>query len=240
MRCERFALARVENPIFWPDARVPMPKLPEAPKESVYRPWMTKKQYFEALCKSEAGEFIYKTVDGVEGIYQIRPRALEEGDMRQEDRYVLEDPYGYSDWEARSSHGIFVEPRRYRFLEVADSIADSAGAPAKFKRYVRKDGGKKIEWDIHVVSELQSRYGYFWRGIKRPRDREHNIGGGELVIVDLHSGDILAVKRGFKLGGPIPKSHTEIYWPAGRLCPGDPPGLFRMSDFVVKVLRPSK
>jgi hypothetical protein len=236
--CERFALHRFENPIFWPNARVPMPKLPDAPKESVYRPWMTKKQYFEALCKSEAGEFIYKTVDGVEGIYQIRPRALEKGDMRQEDRYVLEDPYGYEDWEARSAPGIFVKPNRYGFLEVPSPSESSVSAPMRFHRYYRKGGAEKIEWDIQTVSELQSRYGFLWRGIKRPRDREHNIGGGELFILDLHSGEVLATKRGFILGGPIPRSHTEIYWRQGKLCSGDSTRLFRTAEFIARVLKP--
>jgi hypothetical protein len=239
MRCDRFALHRVENPIFWPNASVPMPKLPDAPKENVYRPWMTKKQYFEALCKSEAGEFIYKTVEGVEGIYQIRPRALEKGDMRQEDRYVLEDPYGYSDWEADNPYTTFVKPTRYTFFESPDVTDRIGSSPVRFKRYYRIGGVDKNDWDIQSVTDLRSQHGYFWRGIKRPRDREHNIAGGELLIVDLRTGETLALKRGFKLGGPVPRSHTEIYWRQGRLCPRDSTRLFRAAEFIEKVLKPA-
>jgi hypothetical protein len=215
-----------------------MPRLPEAPKESVYRPWMTKKQYFEALCKSEVGEFIYKTVDGVEGIYQIRPRALEKGDMRQEDRYVLEDPYGYEDWEARHPHTAFVKPTRYVFFETPEETEKSGSSAVRFKRYYRISGVEKNEWDIQPVADLKSRYGYLWRGLKRPRDREHNIGGGELFVIDLRTGEILAVKRGFTLGGPIPRSHTEIYWRQGRMCAGDSTRMYRTVEFVEKVLKP--
>ena len=30
--------------------------------------------YFEHKCETDAGEFIYKTVENVEGLYQMRPR----------------------------------------------------------------------------------------------------------------------------------------------------------------------
>jgi hypothetical protein len=32
------------------------------------------KLFFDELCKKEAGEFIYKTVENVEGVFQMRPR----------------------------------------------------------------------------------------------------------------------------------------------------------------------
>src|SRR5574339_72189 len=50
-------------------------KIPNlVPADSGYRPGMTPEQYFDHLCKSEAGEFIYKTVENVEGLYLMRPR----------------------------------------------------------------------------------------------------------------------------------------------------------------------
>jgi hypothetical protein len=43
-------------------------KIPNpVPADSGYKPGMMPEQYFEHLCKTEAGEFIYKTVDNVEG-----------------------------------------------------------------------------------------------------------------------------------------------------------------------------
>src|SRR3982751_46322 len=54
---------------------------------------MNAKEYWEHLCKAEAGEFIYKTVENVEGIYQMRPREHVTDQMLQ-DRHFLEDPYG--------------------------------------------------------------------------------------------------------------------------------------------------
>lgn len=60
-----------DEPYYWPYPNVAPPKLPEAPKESSYRPGMSQHDYFNTLCEREAGELIYKTVDNVEGIYQI-------------------------------------------------------------------------------------------------------------------------------------------------------------------------
>lgn len=44
------------------------------PADSGYKPGMTPQEYFDHLCKTEAGEFIYKTVENVEGLYMMRPR----------------------------------------------------------------------------------------------------------------------------------------------------------------------
>ena len=69
-------------------------KIPNpVPEDSGYKPGMTPQEYFDHLCKTEAGEFIYKTVENVEGIYQMRPRERATDFMLQ-DLYALEDPYG--------------------------------------------------------------------------------------------------------------------------------------------------
>ena len=53
--------------------------------------------YFDYLCKHEAGEFIYRTVDNVEGILQMRPR---DGSKDYFDRMAVgdipEDPWGHT------------------------------------------------------------------------------------------------------------------------------------------------
>jgi hypothetical protein len=79
-------------PEYWPDPKVPPIRWPEAPRESVYRPGMSRGEYFEALCKAEAGEFIFRTVRA-DSIYMIRPRAEEDDAMGS--RYGFEDPYGH-------------------------------------------------------------------------------------------------------------------------------------------------
>src|SRR5438034_8857224 len=67
-------------------------KVPNSlPKDSGYRPGMTSDQYFDHLCKTEGGEFIYKTAENVEGFYFMRPPKQPTDDDFQ-DRYKLEAP----------------------------------------------------------------------------------------------------------------------------------------------------
>lgn len=238
MLCEYLTLLRHESPIYWPNPKIPMPKLPDAPKESVYRPWMTNEQYFEALCKAEAGEFIYKTVEGVEGIYQIRPRPKEIGDIRFEDRYVIESPYGYENWEAEHPQKIFAGPKGYRFLEVPRLELPSMKVAQGVTRYTYVVGSKPAAWTKEDGHAPIAKFGYLWREAPRARDRERNISGGEVIVLDLWTSEVLAIKRGFMLGGPIRRSHTEIYWRQGRHCRGDSTSLFRTEEFVRRVLKP--
>ncbi len=36
-----------------------------------------------------------------------------------------------------------------------------------------------------------------WRGIRRPHDREMGIAGGELIVLDLETNEVLGVRRGY-------------------------------------------
>ena len=92
--CHIYKLVRDEPEPVWPYPDVPPVKWPEAPEKSVYYPGISREDYFRALCESESGEFIYKTVKGVEGVYQIRPQYPERS-MYMRDPYVMEDPYGF-------------------------------------------------------------------------------------------------------------------------------------------------
>src|SRR6185436_663743 len=68
-------------------------KIPNpVPEGSGYKSGMTPEQYFDHLCKTEAGEFIYETVENVEGLYQMRPRTI----VTYESNHLFapEDPYG--------------------------------------------------------------------------------------------------------------------------------------------------
>jgi hypothetical protein len=73
------------------------------------------------------------------------------------------------------------------------------------------------EMQLEYKDKVSSRYGWTWRGIKRRLDREIGVAGGELAVVDLKSGEILALRRGFilaagKLGHPVG-------WGGGNACP---------------------
>jgi hypothetical protein len=256
MSCNVQRLRRAENPVFWPYPDVPPPKLPEPPNPPVYKAGMNAKQYFEALCNAEAGDFIYKTVDEVEGIYQIRPQVtFYEGGYERMDRYVMEDPYGYRRWLSDSPHLHFADPgRSYQFFETAaagrlsgtepvEQIPDpdtlGPNAKPKYYRYIGSPPFNMEDSRREAQAGLKSRYGYFWRGIPRPHDRQLAIAGGELIVLDLKTNEILAVHRGFNLNGNAP-NRTGIYWGAGPYCPKQEEYSFFYLEFIKRVLKPKR
>lgn len=238
--CDVHVLKRVDNPELWPYPKVAPVKWPEAPKESVYRAGMSGVDYWRALCKAEGGEFVYKTVENVKGIYQIRPRN-KELHHAMGDRYVMEDPYGYMDGElGRDLPFMFTGPRHssrfatqhYNFLETAPirftigageeqyydpSLAVPQLSGTRFERFYEYDARDKRTMKMKYVSSLESRYGFTWRGIRRPNDREVGVAGGETIVVDLKTNEILAVRRGFTLAATSPDG--RVSWFTGNTCP---------------------
>jgi len=253
--CDRHRLRRRPQPEYWPYAgKVPPVKWPAAPAQSVYRKGMTPREYFDALCKAEAGEFIYRTVENVEGVYQIRPR-LRATDYELEDRYVLEDPYGDSGAIPAMLPERLVQPPIgvYRFLESPNHGASKSvscvrhfrGEPVdgKWAQYmVPREGGnlsgRKVPYVVRdqVVESLNSAHGFTWRGIKRELDRVNGIAGGEFLIVDLKTNEILGIRRGFALG----HSAAGKAKPAGDRYAECPENILASGNlkFIEKVLRP--
>jgi hypothetical protein len=246
--CEPYILRRREWREYWPEKAV-RPKWPEAPKESVYRKGMKPREYWEALCKAEAGEFVFKTADNVKSVYNVRPRGVAT-DYELSDRYVLEDPFTYTDVQrSHKPEEYFVQPYLGSYL--AYEIRDP-DATTRFLRYFRSDKptgppyqtGFEGRWvrvpylvDKVLVDSVSSRHGITWRGITRPRDREYGIAGGEFLIVDLATGDILGIRRGFALSGSVPNKATGFWWMSAERCPtysGSAPNM----AFVRRVLRP--
>lgn len=227
--------------------RIPNP----VPEDSGYKPGMTPEQYFEHLCKTEAGEFIYKTVENVEGIYMMRPRK-KATDSELQHLYVLEDPYGGTTEESYLVEDTYVQPAsgRYQFLEMP--LVGEIGEVRKHQRYYRDENahpGKRYQTVINgqgafvpyivaqaTVSDAKSQYGYTWRGLSRPYDRELGIAGGELIILQLLTKEVLAVRRGYMRTGSVVNNLTGVWWLQGPSCPnrGEKPTF----KFIQEVLKP--
>lgn len=281
-------LPKEDIPYYWPYPDVPPPKLAEAhPDAKPQKDW-TPRQYFNHLCKLEAGDFIYKPVRA-EGYYVIRPYfMLNNGpDLLMRDRDAVEDPAvtqytGRFDYRLSSNAGKpeDVEAgKSYRFKEfpwldardiphyalyyntdiyrngweyypkhMAITMGENytrglmvvrkgeAGRFVRFSLLPQKeelemefpDGKKLKKWEYPRLEErsdiLKSRYGIFWRGISRPHDREMNIGGGEVYVVDLRTNEVLGMQRHFMIGAPVPSGRfngqeANFSW---RMMPGCP------------------
>ena len=258
--CEPYRLMRQLEPEYWPHADAPRVAWPRPPHPRTFQERMDSKQYFEALCEKEAGEFIYRVVEEVEGVYQVRPRKRA-WDYALEDRYVIEDPYGYTREEAVEPWFVFAGIGKYAFHElpaIAAATPDTEPRhwdPSLFSppqqtsvvaRHSGYDGRDLKSMKRHYDNKLRSRYGFVWRGIPRHRDRELGIAGGELAVVDLRSGEILGLRRGFLLSGNARSSRSGINWDFARACPPNAagPGLNRGPGFafafISKVLRPAR
>ncbi|MDH4305459.1 MAG: hypothetical protein OEV53_15490 [Nitrospira sp.] len=248
-------------------------KIPNpVPGDSGYQPGMSTKEYFTHLCKNEAGEFIYKTVENVEGIMQMRPRVMAT-DYELMHLYALEDPYNayqslseesyvnppYSDAVKtkdvkKRAYRVYRPDQNYKFLEKPiPTLLQNPDDGAKYFRYTRPNT-HKLEFESgqyiypgdqepaligQQVRELKSRYGFTWRGITRPHDRELGIAGGEVIILDLQTKEVLAVRRGYAAsGGKTLETVAGIWWLNAAKCPASMPGDERY--FIHKVLKPSR
>jgi len=242
--CDIYILRRREWPEYWPEGAKRI-KWPDAPKESIYRKGMTPREYWEALCKAEAGEFIFSTVSNVEGVYHARPRGWTT-DNELMDRYVLEDPYFASDilgTPALETELVQPYSGQYTFLE------SHVGQSPTFARHERIDpsnarktyqtarDGKWLRVPFIVEEKrtpyVRSRYGFSWRGIHRGDDRLNGIAGSEFVVVDMQSGEILAFRRGFAWD----QSKRRFWWRSAARCPDDRGAPLRR--LLYQVLRPT-
>jgi len=218
--------------------RIPNP----VPKDSGYKPWMSSEAYFNHLCEKEAGEFIYKTVDNVEGFYFMRP-PKRPTDYDLQDRYKLEAPeiertfQLYRPTPADRST-IFIVPSERWFTYVEEPQTDSVG-------FIRAFGFERgtVPRSLEKSQSLRSNYGLVWRGIRRHRDRESAIAGGEWIVFDLKTQEVLAVMRNYGLTGRTPNVPGGIWWLNAVRCSqvrnmypvGDG---FQIYGFTSKVLKP--
>lgn len=204
--------------------------LPNTPKASV--------QYFDHLCKTEAGEWIFKKVQNVEGLYFARPQGTPTTDLLT-DLYGPEMPWIQrifildSD-RAHDQGTTFIQPPIYNYRFVEQPRRDVPWQAQIREPYIRlfgytrevfvKEGqvvaalNEKTPMQVIGVSKPTARYGYTWRGIRRQRDREFGIAGGELLIYDLQTKEVLAVRRQFLIAGRNPRGPGKAMWEVAARC----------------------
>lgn len=277
------------------------------------------KKRFEYLCATQAGEKIYKTVEGVDGLMIMRPRPVitSRGQMGfwdhdalwdlARDQFKLEDPYSFEPGEDASRDFYYLH--HYNFVEepsgpkavISSTESRTGSANTDFEKSIYGDSGKPTsshqeylvtsrvklagkaeknfphggnrKWDkkcsdyrdrkrknpdlpqdgscyidhyggiTKVVAVPRSRYGYTWREVTTREDREKWIGGGEIAVTDLQTGEILATKTGFLFAKFPRRPRGQATWlipdhVPGRVCPPtDGHGKHKQS-FILKVLKP--
>lgn len=200
-------------------------------------------QYFEHLCRTEDVEVIVQPAKDVEGFQVLRPRGNSEASPLNKDRYAAEEVTGmgwltdddqldaepYDDLAAT-----YVQPLYgvYRYVEF-----EMPGKPGEYWRADRDPhpdvskhpNGISSNWRTYVrvphvqrrilVPEITAPYLYTWRGVRRSRDREFGIGGGEYLVVDKRKRQVLGAKRTFN-STYVPSQLGFTNWFAARECGG--------------------
>ena len=216
------------------------------PEDSGYRWWWSAKRYHQHLCEKEAGEFIFKTVDGVEGLLFMRPPGRPTDydlmDVRKLEAPAFENGFGTRPYIGERG-GAFVGKDRYIYVE----------EPAQEIKlgqlgYLHASGPlvRPHFWlrDIKSIPRPVSRYGVTWRGIVREKDRNHAISGHEIIVIDLRTNEVLGIARDFGITGFTRGRRDGIWWLNAPPCSQfskkyTSAGKEHLVDFVVKVLKPT-
>lgn len=237
------AEARIAYSLKLPDA---VPKaVPFDFKAAYWRSWVPGKpkaelQYFTHLCSTEAGEWIFKKEQNVEGLYFARPQSELTTD-------VMTDPYGPEmPWiqrifmltgnNAHDQGSQFVNPPfyNYRFVEqprravdwqkdITDPYVRLFGYTTERERDYQgrlvDSVKKKTPMQVLGIPAPSARHGYTWRGVRRLQDREHGIAGGEVLIYDLQTKEVLAVRRQFLIAALNSHGAGKAMWEVAASCP---------------------
>jgi len=203
------------------------------------------RQYWEHLCATEAGSFILKSVDNVDGFAFLRAvGGMNEQELR--DRWKKEAPKLQSDYGWRYDPLVeavgYVNPPHATYLYVEYPDPQALGGFLKLSGFV--DG--KTKFSIEQIPSPTSRYAVAWRGVHRPKDREHLVAGYEWIVIDRTSSDVLAVFRDFAITGFARKEPDGIYWLNAERCDfrkkifgSIRPGIPEASSWIPRVLKPA-
>jgi hypothetical protein len=203
--------------------------------------------YVRELCAKYGGDKIYKTVDNVQGVFQMKARNPD-GDFQWADQYGMMEPWALAmgDWNFNLSE-LGVQGKGYWFVERQPGYGLAEGPP--YQRWVLSSTVDKVEnpnseavidaegfaleRKERKVQTLKSRYGYTTEDLTTPELRKRWIGGGRLKIIDLQTKEILAERTDFyRATGP----QVKMAWAHGVSCRRDK--LTYIPSFIRSVLRP--
>jgi len=220
---------------------------------------------FNERCKT-AGEKIYRTVEGVEGLFVLKPRP--EG-INYGDQYRLTDPYGLDHtglgylesflrgFYSKSTRPTMLTPPRNAYLYV-DAIDATDGLRYRYTGRIEEPwqsdksflkGYKRFVMDKSLTSAEPPRYGVTFDDISTSEDRKLWIAGSSLRVVDIKTGEVIAERIGYMVDlaqGDKAQGRSPWLYAADNSCPKFPgPHAFssqpgQTEEFVEKVLKPIK
>ena len=202
--------------------------------------------YVMELCAKYGSDKIYKTVDNVEGVFQMKAYNPDP-DFQWADQYGMVEPWAlahYGDLGSSLSH-LGVRKKGYWFVERQPGYGLNEGPP--YRRHVLVNTafkssnpdpdsvinaeGYALERKEVDVRTLKSRYGYTTEDLSTKELRKRWIGGGKLTIIDLQTKEVIAERTSYyRATGP----QVKMAWTSGVSCHrGD-----SIPGFIRSVLRP--
>lgn len=198
-----------------------------------YRPGMSAERYFKELCEKDAGDIVFRTVENVDGIKILRAfpqKALPfQAEMTASFQLALWDTTAIS----------FVESF-YSYVDAVEFQSDRSGGTHSVHYYMDPKLSTTVPpyGVMHSpITESQARYGYTFRATTLPEGaREDGIRGGELVIMDIVTKEVLAYRRIFTLMHFTNRHSAELV--AGKICMNVP---YKKDGkrFIAEVLKPT-
>jgi hypothetical protein len=231
----------------------------EAALESYRARYKIAEAMFQERCKN-AGEFIHRTAENVEGVFLLKLRP--EG-INYRDQYRMDDPYGKdfrgsgyieSFLRKRNENGTFnvVAVGGYRYVDAID--------PKDGQRY-RYTGRMDEPWRRNpnaleghrvfvlgkeIAPDPAPRYGVTFDDISTREERDYWIAGSSLRVIDLQTNEVMAERIGYMMDhGQGNNSGGRAPWllAVRNACPRfGPPGIHSVAqlhqtrNFVEKVL----
>ena len=181
-----------------------------------YKKGMTAEAYFKELCEKEAGDFVFRKAEGVDGIKIMRPfppRSLPfYAEMTASFQLALFDSTPSSLVE--SANGV------YSYVDAVEIVNGSQNQTKIVHYYFDPKLPTRVSpYGVaqYPIAQSQARYGYTFRSAALPSAaRENGIVGGELIILDIVTEEVLAYRRIFTLMRFVDRQSAETV--AGTIC----------------------
>ena len=181
-----------------------------------YRKGMSAERYFKALCEKEAGEFVFRTVEGVDGIKIMRPFPPQSlpfyAEMTASFQLALFDTTPSSLVEG--ANGV------YSYVDAIEIVYGSQHQTQMVHYYFDPKLPARVSpYGVaqYPITKSQARYGYTFRSAALPdAARENGIVGGELIILDIVTEEVLAYRRIFTRMHFVDRQSAETV--AGTIC----------------------
>ncbi|MDO8954661.1 MAG: hypothetical protein Q7V63_07420 [Gammaproteobacteria bacterium] len=189
-------------------------KLP-APHDKLkteYSRMMTAESYFKELCEKDAGEWVFRTVEGVEGVFQGRrmepfnvgysnlvffSRELSEI-TTDEPELAMVQPFAgrYNYFEIPAPDH---QKQANRYIRFYRGVVNPSKYQGRYQTNTKNGQMVTVPYILHEeqTDSLQSRFGYTWRSASTKETIENGIAGSELIIFDRTTSEVLAYRRLF-------------------------------------------